>query len=311
MLVGVNEFFQLIGKILSKTFWAWVEPWVGPTTLFRNYCMNCFKLLVAPLIALVFLVSAAAYHPRAETSINDPAVYRIIQEGDHPEELVAAFRGRWVFYDNFHGLVLPAFKEMISRGRIMSVAHCLPRIHFPKPSDRDYFLTSALTCAFNAHNMAIVDLLLAQDFQFMHRREHYSFWMPLAWSQGEVMQLIKNHPRHVAVLVPTSLEFLCVKTMGDAMFLVELARHCYEVFAGLGKPEIQIAGLSELLDGLIRSRLVDDEMAAVTRCLLDMGAKVEPHHLISLNINLEQTIELLRQYQAWQKEGDVKDPGMD
>jgi hypothetical protein len=42
-----------------------------------------------------------------------------------------------------------------------------------------------------------------------------------------------------------------------------------------------------------------------------MGAQVEQTHLEYLRDDLEQTGQLLRQYQIIQLEGEIKNPGMD
>jgi hypothetical protein len=53
-------------------------------------------------------------------------------------------------------------------------------------------------------------------------------------------------------------------------------------------------------------------MGVVTRQLLDMGAQVEQDHLTYSSGHLEQTGQLLRQYQVLQVEGEeVKEPDVD
>jgi hypothetical protein len=117
--------------------------------------MNAFRLFVA----VASLISAAA-HPEAG-GIDKQAVLRIIQDGDHPEELAAAFNGLWSDYYLYHfsGFLVSEFFEMINHGRTMSLEHCLPQIRFSKQSHRDYFISTLVRCAFAYGNMDIADFL--------------------------------------------------------------------------------------------------------------------------------------------------------
>jgi hypothetical protein len=235
-----------------------------------------------------------------------PALLRIIRQGDYPAELAAISGNCWSCDWLFPELV----REMIRNGRVMSVAFCLPELRFSTPFHRDHFFSSAVEVAIEHGNMDIADSLLAQDFGFNFMALSRTIWMPrLPWNLLETKQFIKRHLQHAAALKPTGDDFRLIQMVDQAVFLIELAMYCHEV--GAESCKTKAFDSTSYLASLLHSSLSDDDMLLTARRLLDMGAQVEQTHLEYLRDDLEQTGQLLRQYQIIQLEGEIKNPGMD
>jgi hypothetical protein len=199
---------------------------------------------------------------------------------------------------------------MIEHGRIMSLAHCLPQVEFPKQSDRDHFITLLVGSAFDSHKLDIVDLLLAlKDFDLLLEKRGFSVWTSRPCGLEDAKLLISRHPRHATYLAPLYTEFLhdaC--DVEDAMFFIELRRHCCQVSAGSDDPVT--FDPTGILTILLKKQLRDEEMVLVVKHLLDLEAQVLQMHL-HLRGHMKQTRQLLLRYHAWQQEGEIKEPETD
>jgi hypothetical protein len=96
------------------------------------------------------------------------------------------------------------------------MAWLLPRLHFQDAVNRDRGLTAILINALERHQLALVEVVLGQEFDFIRVGEqlHYgsAFWSgrslgpahPFLWTLDELVGLITRHPRLANLLRPRS-----------------------------------------------------------------------------------------------------------
>jgi hypothetical protein len=249
---------------------------------------------------LSFLPIAA--HPDAGANgvctVDFETVYRLIPEGDHPAEIVAAFGGCWAFTWQF----VDAFQQMITHGRLGSLQACLPQVNFPDAHQRGYVLTVLLQRAIQNGNMQIADFVLNQVFDI----QHTNFWDRLPWNRADTLQFLRHHPEHAAGLAPKGADFSHARNAEEGLTLVEMARCCKELQPGTINP-------TPWLKQVLTSDLADAETAAVAEAILGLGAVVEQNLLDYLDNHINdfpRTAEVVRLYHEIQNE-EIKEPGYD
>jgi hypothetical protein len=261
--------------------------------------MNYFKLLVA-LLASASSVSASA-HAKAgadeASAVDYETVFRLIRDGDHPNEVDAAFHGCWTYIRDF-GLI---FLQMVEYGRLGTFEVCLPQLNFRDEDQRDHVFSALLRVALRQGNREIVEFLLSQRFTL----DEDSNWGRLRWSLEEMKQLIAGHPEHIVGLAPSPGDFSHLKNVGDGMILIGLTRHYQETRPGT-------VDVTDLLRGLLHSDLSDADATSIAQQLLDMGALVDRLLLDRMNgVDGNNLIkELLCRYLDYQS-NDVKEPEED
>lgn len=267
--------------------------------------MNLLKSFFV-ILAGAFLVAATAF--------DKEALYSIIREGDHPEEIAAAFGGHWAYTGDFGTI----FDEMVFRSRFRSLQACLPQVTFPDAATRDHFFKSMLVSALYCKNLQVADFLLGQEFRLTRAKAYESFWPSMNWAGQleDIKKLVDAHPGRAADLAPIWCDIRSVRPAANGLAVVDLALHCYKVSLGSAKPGTFAP--TELLRTILESSpMRDADMAAVAGRLLDLEAKVD-QELINLfkarlaryNVKYAKTLQILQTYLERQSV-DVKESGMD
>lgn len=119
-------------------------------------------------------------------------------------------------------------------------------------------------------------------------------------------ELVKRHPEHASGLAPFRAAFKYIRNAADSSGLIDLARCCEE--AKLGSTDA-----TEMLEGLLGSKLGDADMVSIAEQLIQMGAQISKCILDDLDKNgagFEKTKMLLHLHHQYQGD-ETKDPGTD
>jgi hypothetical protein len=257
--------------------------------------MKYFKLFVT-LLASASFVSAGmnrGYFAMERTRVNGAcginnferdALLGIIEKGDHPEEVVAAFNGCWAYIRTSAKIL----HEMIEKGRLFSFGACLSRIVFADDRYRDQTLNTYFREMVERRNWEFADCVLFQKFEMYP----FSYFVGLPFSLEDMEKLIRRHPEHATTIAPSPSDFrFFVKSLDDGLAFVALARCCEEVRPGT-------TNTTEMLENLLQSVIHDEEMVTVAQQLLDMGAKVNKRYFDYIEgwPGYKKTQQLLRRY---------------
>lgn len=263
--------------------------------------MNCFRILLA-FLATSFAF-AAIYSEEADY---DPLAFDIrrIQEillvEDNPVALAGLF-ARWPEMPISFKL-WPLFHVIIKFGRTESFQRLINGL--PNMLLQPKHFTVLLHLSFCYDRLEYANAVAALNPEGS-RDESMALWLPRTGTPANLStlkQFITDHPGLIDALTPTQADFKEIKSVENAIALLELARHCATVEGG------RAVDLGEFLEHTLRlAKLGEVEMAQVTLRLLHEGAEVKQQHHASLNSRsraYEDTKELLRN---WYPE-DIKEP---